>query len=305
MTPTALTTSTPLSTTLRRYVELCKPRIVLLIVLTAVVGMCLASPQLIPFTLLLPAIIGISCAACAAAVINQLYDRSIDQVMARTQMRPIVQHHVSTQHASLFAGLLCGTSILVLWLWVNTLTAFLTVGTLVGYAWVYTVFLKYATPQNIVIGGLAGAFPPLLGWTAVTNHISAAALLLVAIIFVWTPPHFWALAIHRRKDYARAKVPMLPNTHGIAYTKLHILLYTILLCVVSLMPFCIRLCGWPYLCITLLLNARFLYWAISLYRAPDHAPALATFRYSIIYLSFLFITLLGDHYLAMAIGLSP
>lgn len=280
----------------RDYLELCKPRVVALMLLTVLVGMFLASPGLIPLTTIVAALIGIGCAAGSAAAINHLVDKRIDAIMTRTSKRPVANGRVSVQQAILFA-LLTGIIGLFILVWfVNTLTAILTFVTLIGYAGIYTGYLKRATPQNIVIGGLAGAAPPLLGWTAVTNQLDPQALLLVLIIFVWTPPHFWALAIYRFEEYRNADIPMLPVTHGLAFTRLMVLLYTILLLLVSILPFVIGMSGSLYLVGALLLGIRFLYWAIILYRTDKPIVAMRTFRFSIIYLMMLFVFLLIDHY---------
>ena len=280
------------------YYELTKPRVVMLIVFTAVIGMFLAVPGLPPASALVFGTLGIALCAASAAAFNQILDRQIDARMARTQARPIVQGHVTVRAATVFAaaiGLLGGA---MLWWQVNALTAWLTMATLIGYAIVYPVYLKRATPQNIVIGGASGAAPPVLGWTAVTGQIEAEALLLFLIIFVWTPPHFWALAIDRREDYARAGLPMLPVTHGDAFTRLHILLYTILLVLVTLMPVLIGMSGLIYLIAVLGLNAGFLWYALRLYLRPTTPLPMQTFNYSILYLMGLFSALLIDHYLA-------
>lgn len=280
----------------RDFFELCKPRVVLLMLLTAIVGMCLAAPGKLSWQLFLFGNLGIGLAAGAAAAINHIVERHLDKLMRRTERRPLAQGKVSPQMALLFALFLAIASMLILITLVNILTAILTFMTLIGYAFIYTLYLKHATPQNIVIGGLAGAAPPLLGWVAITNHIDAGGLLLVLIIFVWTPPHFWALAIARIEDYASANIPMLPNTHGIAYTKLNVLLYTLLLSVTTLLPFVIGLSGWIYLVSTVLLNIVFIYWAIKLYKKPVKVIAMNTFFYSIWYLMLLFFALLVDHY---------
>jgi len=278
------------------YLELCKPRVVALMLLTALVGMFLATYQTISLTLFLTSIVGIGLSASSAAVINHLVDKRIDALMTRTQKRPVAKGRISIKQALGFSvGLgLVGLSILAIW--VNILTALLTFLSLIGYAGIYTGYLKRATPQNIVIGGLAGAAPPLLGWTAVTNQLDPQALLLVLIVFTWTPPHFWALAIYRLNDYKRANIPMLPVTHGVKFTKLTILLYTILLQLVTLMPFIIGMSGVLYLFGALILGIRFLYWALKLYWSQDTRVAMQTFRYSIIYLMVLFTFLLFDHY---------
>ncbi len=281
----------------RDYLELCKPRVVALMLLTVVVGMYLAVPGWVPLATLFTTLLGIAFCAGSAAAINHLVDKRIDAIMARTKKRPVAQGRVSVQQAVYFAIILGVIGLGVLGYFVNTLTAVLSFITIIGYAGVYTGYLKRATPQNIVIGGLAGAAPPLLGWTAVTNHLDPHALLLVLIIFTWTPPHFWALAIYRFEDYKQAEIPMLPVTHGIRYTKLNVLLYTILLIVVSVLPFVVGMSGWFYLTSALLGGARFLYWAIYLYRTNEARIAMCTFRFSIIYLMILFVFLLVDHYL--------
>lgn len=281
----------------REFLTLCKPRVVLLMVLTSVVGMCLATPGMIPWRILLLGNLGIALAACSAAVINHLVDRHIDKLMRRTERRPLVQGSVTPIHAIVFSAVLGFLGLGILFFWINTLTTILTFITLMGYAVIYTLYLKHATPQNIVIGGLAGAAPPLLGWVAVTGHIDPAALLLVLIIFIWTPPHFWALAIYRVNDYAKANVPMLPVTHGIKFTKLNILFYTILLTLVTVLPYLIRTVGVVYLVGVSVLNAVFLYWAVRLFVSDEKAVSIKTFRYSIWYLMFIFVFLLLDHYL--------
>lgn len=283
------------------YLELCKPRVVGLMLLTAIVGMCLASPGLVPWQPLVFGTIGIAFAAGAAAVINHLIDRKIDAMMFRTENRPLPTGQLNPVQAITFALLLGSCGMLILFFLVNALTALLSFATLIGYGIIYTIFLKHQTPQNIVIGGAAGAMPPLLGWTAVTNQIDPHGLLLVLIIFVWTPPHFWALAIYRYKDYAKAKIPMLPVTHGIAFTKLNILLYTVLLVIVSLLPFLVGMSGLIYLVGTALLNVGFLYWAILLKIRDQQIIALKTFIYSIYYLMGLFVVLLFDHYIRINI----
>ncbi|NKB47491.1 MAG: protoheme IX farnesyltransferase [Legionellales bacterium] len=280
----------------RYYLELCKPKVVLLMLLTTLVGMQLAAPNFVPWPILVWGLTGIGLMGGAAAGINHLLDRQIDALMMRTQRRPIAQGNIQPHQAIVFVCLLASVGFAILITQVNALTAWLTLATLVGYAGVYTLFLKRATPQNIVIGGLAGATPPLLGWTAVTGTISAESLLLVLIIFTWTPPHFWALAIYRRQEYAKVNIPMLPVTHGVAYTKLHILLYTLLLCAISVLPFAIGMSGGFYLLGTLLLGGRFLYWVERLRRSTESRIALQTFRFSIVYLMLLFMIMLVDHY---------
>lgn len=278
------------------YLELCKPRVVALMLLTSMVGMCLATPRAVPLQLFLWATLGIGLVAGAAAACNHLVDRHIDAIMRRTERRPIPTGRISVPNAIVFTVLLCLSGTLILTYFVNGLTAVLTLLTLVGYAGIYTLYLKHATPQNIVIGGAAGAAPPLLGWTAVTGHVNPYALLLVLIIFVWTPPHFWSLAIHRYKDYARAEIPMLPVTHGMTVTKLHISLYTILLFVVSLLPFLTHMSGILYLVFAVLLGLIFLYHAAVLQFTQRPEAAIKMFRYSIVYLMSLFVVMLVDHY---------
>jgi len=282
--------------TCQDYYELTKPKVVLLLLLTALVGMCLASDSWISWQILTAGLIGIGFLSSAAAVVNHVVDRKIDGKMARTFNRPVAKGKVTPQKALIFAAVLTIVGYAILELWVNRLTAVLTFAGLLGYAVVYTMYLKRATPQNIVIGGLAGAIPPLLGWTAVTGEIHPHALLLVLIVFIWTPPHFWALAIHREKDYARAQVPMLPVTHGIDFTKTSILLYTVLLCVVCLLPYLVGMSGLIYLIGSTLLNAGFLYYAWKLKFTSTEQTAMQTFKFSIIHLMVLFVVLLVDHY---------
>lgn len=293
----ALSEEKIMTTSWRDYLELCKPRVVLLMLLTVLVGMFLAAPGLVPCVTVIASLVGVGCCAGSAAAINHLVDKRIDAMMARTQKRPVARGQISVVSALWFAAILGSTGLIVLTIWVNPLTAGLTFLTLIGYAGVYTGYLKRATSQNIVIGGLAGAAPPLLGWTAVTNHLDPQGLLLVLIIFVWTPPHFWALAIYRFEDYRKAEIPMLPVIYGIPYTKLNVLLYTILLLVVSILPFLVGMSGWFYLIGAMMLGARFMYWAIKLYRHEDGRVAMRTFRFSIVYLMMLFVVLLIDHYL--------
>ncbi|WP_428982846.1 heme o synthase [Paraglaciecola aquimarina] len=283
--------------TCQDYYEMTKPKVVLLLLLTALVGMCLASDEWVSWQILVAGLTGIGFLSSAAAVINHVVDRRIDSQMARTFNRPVPKGKITPQKAVIFAAVLTITGYIILELWVNRLTAILTFAGLLGYAVIYTMYLKRATPQNIVIGGLAGAIPPLLGWTAVTGEVHAHALLLVLIIFTWTPPHFWALAIHREKDYARAKVPMLPVTHGIEFTKTSIFLYTILLCVVCLLPYLIGMTGVIYLIGSSLLNIGFLFYAWKLKFVADKETAMQTFKFSIIHLMVLFVVLLVDHYI--------
>lgn len=279
------------------YLELCKPRVVALMLLTVLVGMFLAVPGWVPLNELMASLIGIGLCASSAAAINHLVDKRIDAIMARTRKRPIAHGRITAKQGLYFATILGILGLGILTVFINTLTALLTFVTLIGYAGVYTGYLKRATPQNIVIGGLAGAAPPLLGWTAMTNQLDPNAFLLVLIIFTWTPPHFWALAIYRHDDYKDAEIPMLPVTHGIEFTKLNILLYTILLLVVSCLPFIVGMSGWLYLIGAFILGIRFMYWAVVLYRTDKPAIAMRTFRFSIVYLMLLFVFLLLDHYL--------
>jgi protoheme IX farnesyltransferase len=283
--------------TWRDYKELTKPNVVLLMILTAAIGMFMSVPGMVPLNALILGNLGIALCAGSAATVNHLVDQRIDQRMARTYKRPIAQGRLAPRQAAIFAVVTGGLGMAILLIWVNALTAWLTFASLVGYAFVYTMYLKRATPQNIVIGGLAGAAPPLLGWTAVTGEIHGHALLLVLIIFAWTPPHFWALAIHRRAEYAAVDIPMLPVTHGVAFTKLHILLYTVIMFLITLLPFATRLSGPLYLLGAVVLGGGFLYWAIELIRGKNPNAPMETFRYSIIYLMSLFVIMLVDHYL--------
>lgn len=285
-----------MSATIGDYIELCKPRVVMLMILTSIVGMCLAPSNSVPFMALIFGNLGIALVAGAAAAMNHAADQHIDKLMGRTQNRPIVKGKISTQRSLIFAASICLVGMFVLFYFVNAITAVLTFMSLIGYAVFYTMYLKHATPQNIVIGGIAGAAPPLLGWTAVTGSVSPDALLLVLIIYVWTPPHFWALAIYRLEDYAKANIPMLPHTHSVAYTKLHILLYTILLVCVTAMPYIISMSGGIYIVGVMLANIVFLYQVLRLYFSDDRQNAMRTFRYSITYLGILFLLLLVDHY---------
>ena len=286
-----------MNSTIKNYYELCKPNVVLMMLITALVGSLLASKTLAPLSLIAFAMLGIGLCASSAAAINQIIDRKADANMNRTENRPIPQGEVSPVNASIFAFILGSLGATILVIYVNTLTALLTLASLIGYAFVYTVYLKRATPQNIVIGGLAGAAPPLLGWTAVTNSIDPNSLLLVLIIFAWTPPHFWALAIHRKDDYAKENIPMLPVTHGVQFTKLQIILYTIILILVSLLPFVVMMSGILYLISALILGAIFLYYAVRLYFDEANAFAFPTFVYSIYHIFLIFAALLLDHYL--------
>ena len=283
--------------TIGDYLTLCKIKVVTLIMLTAVVGMFMATKDLPPLGLVLFASIGIAFAASSAAVFNHIIDQKIDNEMKRTEKRPLPEGKISPQTALFFGVILGVTGIGVLLIAVNVLTAVLTLLALIGYAVFYTMYLKRATPQNIVVGGAAGAAPPLLGWTAITNSIDLGALLLFAIIFIWTPPHFWALAIHRKKEYAKVNIPMLPVTHGHYFTRIQILLYTILLVIISIVPYLIGMSGLIYLVGALSLGLVFLYFAVQLLRLPeDKRLPMRTFGYSINYLMILFILLLVDHY---------
>lgn len=285
------------------YLALCKPKIVLLIVFTAVVGMFLASPTMVPLDILLFGVLGIGLAAASAAAINQIVDHRIDSMMARTNRRPLPRGNISILNAALFAWFLGTVSMGILVFLVNPLTAVLTAFSLIGYGVIYSIFLKRATPQNIVIGGVAGAAPPVLGWVAVTGTLDANALLLFLIIFAWTPPHFWSLAIYRREDYALVDIPMLPVTHGVTFTRLHILLYTLILSLVTLLPYLTYMSGVFYLVCALMLNAGFLYYAICMQKDHSDYLAMKTFSYSILYLIVLFAALLLDHYIHLLAGL--
>ena len=282
---------------LRAFYSLTKPRVVSLIVFTAVIGMFLATPGMVPLRVLLAATAGIWLVAGAAAAVNCLVEQKIDSLMRRTSWRPLPQGELSSAQTLVFAGVLGGAGLWLLYQHVNALTMWLTLGTFVGYAIIYTVILKPATPQNIVIGGASGAMPPVLGWAAVTGEVTIEPLLLFLIIFAWTPPHFWSLALYRTDDYARAGVPMLPVTHGKRYTRLQVLLYTLILFAVSLMPYAVRMSGIAYLVAALVLGAIFIAYAVRIFAAYTDAVARQTFRFSIAYLAFLFAALLVDHYL--------
>jgi heme o synthase len=280
----------------RDFMELTKPKVSLLIVFTAIVGMVLASPGMVPLPALVFGTLGIAMASGSAATLNHILDRRIDKQMARTRRRPLATGSLRTSQALVFAGVLCVGSMMVLWLSGGSLCALLTFGSLIGYAVIYTGWLKRATPQNIVIGGAAGAAPPVLGWVAVTHSIDAQALVLFMIIFTWTPPHFWSLAIARREEYAKVGIPMLPVTHGIPYTRLQILLYTVLLILCTLIPAVIGMSGLIYLAAALVLDARFLYLAVALHRGVRPDLPIRTFRFSITYLMALFGAFIADHY---------
>ncbi len=280
----------------RDYLELTKPKVVAMLLLTAMVGMCLAVPGLPPAKAVILGLLGIGMQSAAAAVFNHVIDQRIDQQMQRTIHRPVAKGRVSTRQALGFGCMLMGLGFGALWA-LNALVAWLTFASLIGYALVYTVWLKHATPQNIVIGGLAGAMPPLLGWVAVTGQLDPHALLLVMLIFTWTPPHFWALAIHRRDEYAKVDIPMLPVTHGITYTKTSILLYTLLLSIVCVLPVLVGMSSWIYLSASLVLNGGFVYHAWVLKYRDEPNMAMKTFKFSIYHLMILFVALLADHYL--------
>lgn len=290
----------PQKATWRDYFDLCKPKVVALLLLTSIVGVILASPPgHISIFILIVSTIGIGLGSAAGAVINQIVERESDARMARTENRPLPKGRVSQQNAFIFAILLAATSVFVLTAWINVLTAVLTFVSMIGYAVIYTMYLKKATPQNIVIGGLAGATPPLLGWTSVTNSVDPHGLLLVLIIYTWTPPHFWALAIHRRDDYAKVNLPMLPVTHGIEFTKYSILGYTILLFIATLLPYLAYMRGDIYLISALVLGLYFFYKVFMLMFSARKNAAISTFVYSINYLMLLFIAMVIDHYYAV------
>jgi protoheme IX farnesyltransferase len=282
---------------LRAFLALTKPRVVSLIVFTAVIGMFLATPGMVPLQALIAGTLGIALTAGAAAAFNCLIEQKIDAVMPRTRGRPLPREQVTPPQTLVFAGVIGGLGLFILHQWVNDLTMWLTLATFVGYAVIYTVILKPMTPQNIVIGGASGAMPPVLGWAAITGDVTFQPLLLFLIIFTWTPPHFWALALYRRKEYARAGIPMLPVTHGQAYTTLHLLLYTLLLVATTLLPFAARMSGFFYLGAALVLDAVFVAYAVGIWRRYSDALAQRTFRYSIFYLAALFAALMVDHYL--------
>jgi protoheme IX farnesyltransferase len=298
-----MTETTIKSVSWRNYFDLCKPKVVALLLLTSIVGVVLASPPgEISLFILVISTLGIGFAAAAGAVINQVVEHENDAKMARTEGRPLPQGKVTQQNAFIFAVMLAVVSVFILTAWINVLTAVLTFASMIGYAVVYTMYLKKATPQNIVIGGLAGATPPLLGWTSVTNSIDPHGLLLVLIIYTWTPPHFWALAIHRRDDYARVNLPMLPVTHGVEFTKFSIVAYTILMILATVFPYLIRMFGLIYLVCALVLGAYFLYMVLHLMFAEKEKTAIKTFVYSINYLMLLFIAMVVDHYFPIYLG---
>jgi protoheme IX farnesyltransferase len=281
----------------RDFYEMCKPRVVMLMILTSLVGMFLAVPGMVPLDVLILGNLGIALVASSGAVVNHLIDRKIDVVMKRTHNRPIPQGRVDPRQAAIFAVAIGLIGMAILLFWVNPLSAWLTLASFIGYAFIYTGYLKHATPQNIVIGGLSGAMPPLLGWAAVTGTIEADALILVLIIFAWTPPHFWALAIHRKDEYAKSGVPMLPVTHGEHVTKIHIIVYTVMLVIVSAFPYFSGMSGLLYLVSAMALGAGFMVWSVKLMVKPGPSTAMDTFKYSIVYLALLFVALVVDHYL--------
>ncbi|MFT7685994.1 MAG: protoheme IX farnesyltransferase [Candidatus Azotimanducaceae bacterium] len=281
----------------RDFYEMCKPRVVMLMLLCSLVGMFLATPGMVPWDILILGNLGIALVAGSAAAMNHLVDSKIDADMARTKARPMAQGRVSNLQGSIFVGVTGILGIAILAIFINPLTAWLNLGSWIGYGIIYSLYLKRATPQNIVIGGVFGAAPPLFGWTAVTNSLDGGGLILALIIFAWTPPHFWALAIERKNEYAKVDVPMLPVTHGVAYTKLHILLYTIIMILVTMMPYIIGMSNIIYLFSAIALGAGFLYWSLVLLKGDNRGAPMKTFRYSIVYLMLLFVALLLDHYL--------
>jgi protoheme IX farnesyltransferase len=282
---------------LKSYYLLCKPNVVYMMLICALVGMLLAEESVSSISRIVIALIGIAFCSGSAASINQVIDRKADASMTRTDQRPIPQGELSAVHASTFALVIGLIGALILYFFINTLTMILTLASLIGYAFIYTVYLKRATPQNIVIGGLAGAAPPLLGWASISNTVDPYALLLVLIIFVWTPPHFWALAIYRKDEYAKESIPMLPVTHGVAFTKLQIVLYTIILFIVSVLPYIVLMSGWIYLFSAITLSSLFMYYSIKLYYSDDNAFAMKKFNFSIYYIFLIFVALLLDHFL--------
>ncbi len=287
-------------TLLKSYYQLCKPNVVYMMLICAFVGMLLAEESVGSFRYLFVALTGIALCSASAAAINQVIDRNTDASMTRTDQRPLPKGELSATHASVFAFVIGVIGALILYFYVNTLTMILTIASLIGYAFIYTIYLKRATPQNIVIGGLAGAAPPLLGWSSITNTIDPYALLLVLIIFVWTPPHFWALAIYRKEEYAKESIPMLPVTHGVIFTKLQIVLYTIILFIVSLLPYVVLMSGLIYLYSALILSSMFLYFSVKLYYSSDDEDAMKTFQFSIYYIFLIFLALLVDHFIILS-----
>ncbi len=295
------TANVPTGSRIYQFYQLTKPRVVSLIVFTAIIGMLLAVPGMVALQPFLAGTVGIALVAGAAAAFNCLVEQKIDGAMARTRARPLPRGVLTSMQTLIFASIVGGIGLALLYVWVNPLTMWLTLATFVGYAVIYTVILKPMTPQNIVIGGASGAMPPVLGWAAMTGEVTAEALTLFLIIFAWTPPHFWALALYRREEYAKAGVPMLPVTHGEKFTRLNLLLYTIILVACSLLPFTAKLSGLIYLVAALALGAGFMFYAIKIYREYSDALARRTFRYSIVYLTALFAALLVDHYLRITL----
>ena len=287
-------------TLLKSYYHLCKPNVVYMMLICAFVGMLLAEQYVSSYLYLFVSLLGIALCAASAAAINQVIDRKTDASMTRTDQRPIPQGELSPMHASVFALIIGILGSMILYFFVNTLTMVLTITSLIGYAFIYTVYLKRATPQNIVIGGLAGAAPPLLGWSSITNTIDPYALLLVLIIFVWTPPHFWALAIYRKDEYAKESIPMLPVTHGVEFTKLQIVLYTVILFIVSILPYVVLMSGIIYLVSALILSSIFMYYAVKLFVSEDNEIAMKTFQFSIYYIFLIFLALLVDHFIIVS-----
>ena len=288
-------------TLLKSYYQLCKPNVVYMMLICALVGMLLAEDSVSSYSYITISLVGIALCASSAAAINQVIDRRTDASMTRTDQRPLPKGELSPTHASIFAIIIGLAGSLVLYFFVNTLTMVLTIASLIGYAFIYTVYLKRATPQNIVIGGLAGAAPPLLGWSSISNNVDPHALLLVLIIFVWTPPHFWALAIYRKEEYAKESIPMLPVTHGVVFTKLQIVLYTIILFIVSVLPYIVLMSGVIYLFSALILSSLFLHSSIKLYFSSDEVDAMRTFQFSIYYIFLIFLALLVDHFIIAGI----
>ena len=284
-------------TLLKSYYQLCKPNVVYMMLICAFVGMLLAEQNVSSYSYLFVSLVGIALCAASAAAVNQVVDRDADASMTRTDQRPLPKGELTVMHASIFAFVIGLLGALILYFYVNVLTMMLTIGSLIGYAFIYTIYLKRATPQNIVIGGLAGAAPPLLGWSSISNTIDPYALLLVLIIFVWTPPHFWALAIYRKDEYAKESIPMMPVTHGVAFTKLQIVLYTIILFIVSVLPYVVLMSGMIYLVSALVLGTLFLYYSINLFYSDDDQDAMKTFQFSIYYIFLIFLALLADHYI--------
>jgi len=284
-------------TLLKSYYQLCKPNVVYMMLICAFVGMLLAEQNVSSYSYLFVSLVGIALCAASAAAVNQVVDRDADASMTRTDQRPLPKGELTVMHASIFAFVIGLLGALILYFYVNVLTMMLTIGSLIGYAFIYTIYLKRATPQNIVIGGLAGAAPPLLGWSSISNTIDPYALLLVLIIFVWTPPHFWALAIYRKDEYAKESIPMMPVTHGVAFTKLQIVLYTIILFIVSVLPYVVLMSGVIYLVSALVLSTLFLYYSINLFYSDDDEDAMKTFQFSIYYIFLIFLALLADHYI--------